>query len=185
MKKSRTVPHPAAVETARHLPLVDLLIEARSELFELAVRSGLKHSFPIIRHDMALSLVHQRRDDEALALLQAAPDEPVPTVSGVVTRALRLALEGRSADAAALLQDDLVQGAADVEFWAWWVSECYAFIGEDALALDWLERAFSKGFRAYPYLSEHSSVFARLHGQPRCRTLLVDIKRSWEEFHAI
>ena len=42
MKQSRTVSRPAVVESPRHLPLVDLLIDARSELFELAVRSGLK-----------------------------------------------------------------------------------------------------------------------------------------------
>jgi putative transposase len=42
MKESRTVRRPTAVESPRHLPLVDLLIGARSELFELAVRSGLK-----------------------------------------------------------------------------------------------------------------------------------------------
>lgn len=42
MKKSRIVTRSVPVETARHLPLVDLLVDARSELFELAVRSGLK-----------------------------------------------------------------------------------------------------------------------------------------------
>lgn len=42
MKKSRTVPGPSAVESPRHLPLVDLLVDARTELFELAIRSGLK-----------------------------------------------------------------------------------------------------------------------------------------------
>lgn len=42
MKKSRTVGHPVAVESPRHLPLVDLLVDARTELFELAIRSGLK-----------------------------------------------------------------------------------------------------------------------------------------------
>ena len=42
MKQSRTVSRPLAVESPRHLPLVDLLVDARSELFELAVRSGLK-----------------------------------------------------------------------------------------------------------------------------------------------
>ena len=42
MKQSRTVARPAVVESPRHLPLVDLLVDARSELFELAVRSGLK-----------------------------------------------------------------------------------------------------------------------------------------------
>ena len=42
MKQSRTVVHAPGVECPRHLPLVDLLVDARSELFELAVRSGLK-----------------------------------------------------------------------------------------------------------------------------------------------
>jgi putative transposase len=42
MNESRTVPRPAAVESPRYLPLVDLLVDARSELFELAIRSGLK-----------------------------------------------------------------------------------------------------------------------------------------------
>src|SRR5918995_5763253 len=42
MKKSRTVACPTAVESPRHLPLVDLLVDARTALFELAVRSGLK-----------------------------------------------------------------------------------------------------------------------------------------------
>ena len=42
MKKSRTLARPAAGESARRLPLVDLLVDARTELFELAVRSGLK-----------------------------------------------------------------------------------------------------------------------------------------------
>lgn len=42
MKKSRIVARPPAVESPRHLPLVDLLVDARIELFELAVRSGLK-----------------------------------------------------------------------------------------------------------------------------------------------
>jgi len=42
MKKSRTVAQAVAVESPRHLPLVDLLVDARTELLELAVRSGLK-----------------------------------------------------------------------------------------------------------------------------------------------
>ncbi len=42
MKKSRTRAHPAGVETPRHLLLVDRLVDARTELFERAVRSGLK-----------------------------------------------------------------------------------------------------------------------------------------------
>jgi hypothetical protein len=36
MKKSRTIARPTAVECPRHLPLVDLLLDAPTELFELA-----------------------------------------------------------------------------------------------------------------------------------------------------
>ncbi|MGC4081280.1 MAG: hypothetical protein QM736_03980 [Vicinamibacterales bacterium] len=42
MKNSRTVGLPIAVESPRHLPLVDLLVDTRPELFEFAIRSGLK-----------------------------------------------------------------------------------------------------------------------------------------------
>jgi putative transposase len=44
MKKSRTVSTPTAVESprVRHLSLVDLLVDTRTELLELAVRSGLE-----------------------------------------------------------------------------------------------------------------------------------------------
>ena len=42
MQQSRTVLPRPRVESPRHLPLVDLLVDARTELFELAVRSGLK-----------------------------------------------------------------------------------------------------------------------------------------------
>jgi hypothetical protein len=37
MKESRTVPPLPPVESARHLPLVDVIVDARTELFELAV----------------------------------------------------------------------------------------------------------------------------------------------------
>ena len=42
-RKSRTVvPVPQDVSPLRHLPLVDLLVETRTELFELAMRAGLR-----------------------------------------------------------------------------------------------------------------------------------------------
>jgi hypothetical protein len=44
-RESRTGDQPRQVDssrTDRHLPLVDLLVDTRTELFELAVRSGLK-----------------------------------------------------------------------------------------------------------------------------------------------
>ena len=51
MTKSRTVARPLGVESPRHLPLVDLLVDARTELFELAVRSGLKVLETVLEED--------------------------------------------------------------------------------------------------------------------------------------
>ncbi len=51
MKKSCTVAGPAAVESPRYLPLVELLVDARTELFELAVRSGLKVLATMLEED--------------------------------------------------------------------------------------------------------------------------------------
>jgi hypothetical protein len=43
-RESRTVDRSHQIDSSiqRHLPLVDLLVDTRTELFELAVRSGLK-----------------------------------------------------------------------------------------------------------------------------------------------
>lgn len=51
-KKSRTVvPIPQDVPPRRHLPLVDLLVDARTELFELAVRAGLRVFAAMLEED--------------------------------------------------------------------------------------------------------------------------------------
>jgi hypothetical protein len=51
MKKSPTVVRPSAVESPRHLPLVGVIIEARTELFELAVRSVLQVLAAMLEED--------------------------------------------------------------------------------------------------------------------------------------
>jgi transposase-like protein len=54
MKQSRTSSPVPGVESPRHLPLVDLLVDARTELFELAVRSGLKVLETMLEEDRTL-----------------------------------------------------------------------------------------------------------------------------------
>ena len=41
-RKSRRAPPVPQVESVRHLPLVDLLVDTKTELLELAIRSGLR-----------------------------------------------------------------------------------------------------------------------------------------------
>jgi putative transposase len=50
--KSRIAPHiPQADSMPRHLPLVDLLVDTRTELFELAMRSGLRVFTTMLEED--------------------------------------------------------------------------------------------------------------------------------------
>ena len=73
MKKSRIaspVPHPES--SLRHLPLVDLLVETKTELLELALRSGLKVFTAMLEGDRTAicgqrQAVAQRADDAALS----------------------------------------------------------------------------------------------------------------------
>jgi putative transposase len=50
-KKSCTVPSVPPIETLRHLPLVDLLVDTRTELLELALRSGMKVFAKMLEED--------------------------------------------------------------------------------------------------------------------------------------
>ena len=51
-RKSRTaLPVPQAESPLRHLPLVDLLVDTKTELLELALRSGLKVFTAMLEED--------------------------------------------------------------------------------------------------------------------------------------
>jgi hypothetical protein len=86
MRESRTALRPIAVESRRHLPLVDLLVDARTELFELAVRSGLKvldtlSTCSPIRFGRSPFVCPRRHDD----LVDSAPYR-APRASGLPAR---------------------------------------------------------------------------------------------------
>ena len=130
----------------------------------------------------AISFIGSERKEDALEVLQAAPEEDVPTIRGRLCVFLKLALEGKTSDAAECVGAELMSRARKVEWWSWWVAECYAFIDEQELALDWLENAFQCGFVNYPYLSEYSRIFRNLDGNPRFQELLRKVRIAREQF---
>jgi hypothetical protein len=74
--------------------------------------------------------------------------------------------------------------AWNVEYWSWLVAECYAFIGEQEQAIDWLQNAARRGFVNYPYLSR-SRMLRSLHGNPRFQDLLSTVKARFQEMQLI
>ena len=137
--------------------------------------------FPILRWNVAAAFIHSHRYQDAIRVLRAL-SEKVPTIAGQAIRFLRLALEGQPDDAKSCFDADLLARARNVEFWCLWVSECYAFVEETELAIEWLETAFRKGFWNYPYVSKHSTFFRKLDGDPRFQESLARMKPAWENF---
>jgi hypothetical protein len=154
--------------------------------FDLVQTEGarLLHSvpdFPSIRLSVAVSFIHDRRQHDAIRVLRGL-SEKTPTISGQICRFLRLGLEGQPGDSKSCFDPDLLKRARNVEYWSLWVSECYAFINETDLAIDWLETAFRKGYWNYPYVSKHSTVFRKFDGYPRFQDVLSRMKTAWEQF---
>jgi serine/threonine protein kinase len=137
--------------------------------------------FPPIQLLAGFSFIHGQRPQDAIRILRAF-SEKSPTIAGQTCRFLRLALEGQPEDAKACFDSNLLARARNVEFWCLWVSECYAFIDETNLAIDWLETAFRKGYWNHPYVSKHSTILRKLDGHPRFQKLLDQMKLAWERF---
>jgi non-specific serine/threonine protein kinase len=138
----------------------------------------------MLRSAIALSLIYRQRIDEAKVLLDAAPEEKVPTISGRLCTFLKHALAGRRAEALASFSEDSKAAARAVEYWSWFMADCYALIDETDEALDWLENAVRKGMIHYPFLSRHNKILTRLHGHPRFEKLMHEVKYAWEHLEA-
>jgi hypothetical protein len=134
----------------------------------------------MVRWDLAVALIQSDRRDEARAVLDQAPPENVATITGRVCVFLGLALEGRRGEALVCVGDHLLTCARNVEYWSWLLAECYAVLGEQPLALEWLENAVRRGFVHYPYLTR-SRTFDSLRGNPDFQELLGRVHTTWQE----
>jgi eukaryotic-like serine/threonine-protein kinase len=140
--------------------------------------------FAMLRWDLAVSFIQDDRMDQARAVLDAAPDEKVPTIAGRLCLFLKLALNGRPTEARDCIGEHLLRCAWNVEYWSWLVAECDAFIGEQEHALDWFENAARRGFVNYPYLSR-SRMVRSLHGHQRFEDLLGTVRASFQEMQRL
>lgn len=80
MKKSRTVVSvPQDQSPLRHLPLVELLVDTRTELFELAVRAGLRVLTTMLEEDRTAicGLRYAHQTDRAVGRAGTVPSEVV------------------------------------------------------------------------------------------------------------
>lgn len=167
----------------RALPLFNQLLDGHPDVVERdsSEALGLFPGFSMMRWTCAMALIHRAKPREALELLEAAPQGDA-TIAGRLCVFLQRALEGRPDEAMVAVSPELLARARQIEWWSWWVAECYAFIGEETLAIAWLESAFERGFMNYRYLSARSPVFRKLDRNPAFAELLGRIKTRSEQF---
>ena len=94
--------------------------------------------------------------------------------------AVALIQSGQRDEALTCVGDHLLTCARNVEYWSWLLAECYGVLGEQTLALEWLENAVRRGFVHYRYLSR-SRTFDSLRGNPQFEELLGRVHTTWQE----
>jgi TolB-like protein len=179
-----------AAQEGMELPRLDMVeILARAEAGEAdraleVARAGLarwqdNHEF---RSGAGTLLLFLGAYDEARPLIEERA-RAMPDVLWWFDRTWRtmyafLLQEAGEADRAApLLEESLrsslewLQGGSDRPGRALEMAAIQALMGSDEAALEWLERAFARGYRAHRYL-ELDPMFASLRGEPRFQALL-------------
>jgi tetratricopeptide (TPR) repeat protein len=133
----------------------------------------------------ALTLTYLDRTDEALAILDGAPEElPGREVWAAVGRVLARALRGEKEEALKHLTDDLKSDARTDMLYSWLLADCYAVLEQLGDALDWLENAVRGGFLNYPFLAKQDPLLAPLRTEPDFTDLMEHLKERWTGLEA-
>jgi serine/threonine protein kinase len=108
---------------------------------------------------------------QARRLLDSLPAEDQQNYQVKMARALLLALEGKRAEATALMDEEVLK-YAELAFWfTSEAAECYAVLGEKEKALDWLEKAVRNGDERDAWF-RRDPLLVNLHDNPRFGKIL-------------
>jgi len=140
-----------------------------------------------LSHDVAWTLQHLGRKQEALALvdeyLRAHPEDR----GGVVTsnRAILFAQAGDARGAKTAIRAAIEKGKGYVHFHhaAYNIASAYALLGQAADAVHWLRDAAENGFPCYPLFAGDPNL-APIRQDPGYIALMSELKAQWEGYRA-
>jgi non-specific serine/threonine protein kinase len=138
---------------------------------------------PIFDFSHASALAYTQRFDEARALIVERVDTKSDDYFTRASQLLEAAIDNAPDQITSLLsRDDTQRTFRRDPAWSYYAASFLALAGLHKTALDWLENAVDRGFINFPLLAEHDPFLSRLRGQTRYDTLMVRVKREWEEF---
>jgi hypothetical protein len=68
---------------------------------------------------------------------------------------------------------------SDLQY-SWMLAQCYALIGDDDSAMEWLRNAVDRGFVNFPLLSEIDPLLSSLRAKPEFLELMTEVEARWK-----
>ncbi|MGA2624946.1 MAG: protein kinase [Bacteroidota bacterium] len=137
---------------------------------------------PICRFYYALTLASLGHYDDAISIVDQAPNATDVNAFARLGRILKYSLRKDREKAFEELSSDLLDTCRRDCTFSHHLAGIFALLGERNEALNWLENAYDRGFINYPLLSERDPLLANIRGEERFKKLMERVKYEWEHF---
>jgi non-specific serine/threonine protein kinase len=137
---------------------------------------------PICRFFYSIGLIYNKCFEDAYAVIDLLANDTPQNFFAKLCLFLKYSLKEEKTEALNSITKDLTAGAWWDEQYTWEMAVGYALIDEKKKAIDWLERAVSRGWICYPFLSEYDPFLENIRGEPRFKKLMERVKHEWENF---
>jgi non-specific serine/threonine protein kinase len=148
--------------------------------FERAIDADPQN--PMLQLAYAQVLALNGRTEEAVARLEALPTLAGGNFFSQLGTFYGHALRGDREKALAALNDELTAAAGADMNYAWLMAQGFALIGENAMALGWLQTAVNCGFINYPLLHHLDPLLEGVRQEQGFAKLISTTRQRWEAF---
>ena len=171
-------------------PLIQF-IELRMLVFKGCFREALissekyYNSFsedPAGRIFYAFLLAYAGQVQDACSILNMIIKDTPRHALGRIAHILTPALQGRKVEVLKTIQTKDMEYARRDFVYSHWIADCYALVGENEKAMDWLEISVNQGMINHPFLNDWDPLLENIRSEPRFNKLMDRVKYEWEKF---